>query len=84
MIREDAIKLCREELDKQNLTDWHIRLTQKIEGRNTFLGLCSYKDKCIILNAHHLDIHPEIEVLNTVRHEVELLSICNCSWKRKT
>jgi SNF2 family DNA or RNA helicase len=70
MIREDAIKLCREELDKQNLTDWHIRLTQKIEGRNTFLGLCSYKDKCIILNAHHLDIHPEIEVLNTVRHEV--------------
>ena len=36
----------------------------------SFLGLCSYKDKSIILNAHHLDTHPDAEVLNTIRHEV--------------
>lgn len=70
MTREDAVKLCREELDKYNLTDWHIRLTNQLEGRNVFLGLCSYKDKCIILNAHHLDMHPDPEIVNTIKHEV--------------
>ena len=76
MTRESAIKLCRSELDSQNLQDWHIRLTNQIEGRNTFLGMCSYKDKCIILNAHHLDIQPDPEILNTIRHEVAH-ALCN-------
>jgi len=68
MTREQAVKLCREELDKAQLSDWHIRLTTDANGR--FLGLCSYKDKCIILNAHHIDIHPDPEIVNTIKHEV--------------
>jgi hypothetical protein len=32
--------------------------------------MCSYKDEVIILNAHHIDIHPTKDVENTIRHEV--------------
>src|SRR3990167_9600775 len=70
MNRITAVKTCRKELDKYNLQDWHIRLTTNLDGRNTFLGMCSYKDKCIILNAHHIEIHPEPEVINTIRNEI--------------
>ena len=68
MTRESAVRLTREELDKSGLNDWHIRLNTDAHGR--FLGLCSYKDKCIILNAHHIDIHPDVEIINTIKHEV--------------
>lgn len=70
MTKESAIKLCREELDKHNLIDWHIRFNNTVERRHSYLGLCSYKDKCIILNSYHIEIHPEPEVLNTIRHEI--------------
>jgi superfamily II DNA or RNA helicase len=53
---------------KHGLTDWHIRLSY--DTNRGFLGLCIYKDKCIILNAHHCDIHPEPEVKNTILHEI--------------
>lgn len=68
MTREQAVKLCRAELDSSNLNDWHIRLNTDV--KSPFLGLCSYKDKCIILSAHHIDIHPELDVINTIKHEV--------------
>lgn len=68
MLRASATKLLRELLDSQELSHWHIRLTTDLS--KPFLGLCSYKDKCIILNAHHLDTHPDPEVVNTIRHEV--------------
>lgn len=68
MTREQASKLLREELDKNDLKDWHVRLDTRADGR--YLGLCSYKDKCIILNAHHIDIHPDPDIINTIRHEV--------------
>lgn len=68
MNRNDASKFCRAELDKYGLSDWHIRITT--DPNAPFLGLCVYKDKSIILNAHHIDIHPVAEVWNTIRHEV--------------
>ena len=68
MDRNAASKLCRAELDKYGLSDWHIRLTT--DPNSPFLGLCVYKDKSIILNAHHIDIHPYAEVVNTIKHEV--------------
>lgn len=68
MDRIKAIRICREELDKYGLKDWHIRQTTNPDSG--FLGMCSYKDSCIILNAHHIDIHPDEEILNTIRHEV--------------
>ena len=68
MTRQEASQALRDELNKNGLTDWSIRLNQNVESR--FLGLCSYKDKCIILSAHHVDIHPDPDVINTIKHEV--------------
>ena len=68
MDRTSATKLLRDELDKQNLHNWHVRLAMDIT--KPFLGMCSYADKCIILNAFHIDTHPEEEIINTIKHEV--------------
>jgi hypothetical protein len=68
MDRKEAAELLRSELNKHGLKDWSVRLNQNADSR--FLGLCSYKDKCIILSAHHVDIHPTPDVVNTIRHEV--------------
>jgi SWI/SNF-related matrix-associated actin-dependent regulator 1 of chromatin subfamily A len=68
MTRQEASQLLRDELNKYGLKDWSVRLNQNAESR--FLGLCSHKDKCIILSAHHIDIHPTPDVVNTIKHEV--------------
>src|SRR5437660_9871003 len=68
MTRQQASELLRKTLDENTLVDWHVRLTTDVT--KPYLGLCSYKDKAIILNAHHIDTHPEVEVINTIRHEV--------------
>lgn len=68
MTRNDASKYCREQLNKHGLENWAVRLTT--DPDKPFLGLCVYKDKAIILNAHHIDIHPTAEVVCTILHEV--------------
>src|SRR6188474_344117 len=68
MNRDKATKFAREQLIKYDLKEWHIRLTTDLT--KPFLGLCSYKDKCIILNAHHIDTHPEPDVIDTILHEI--------------
>ena len=68
MTRQEAAQFARDEMNKNGLQAWSIRLNQNADGH--FLGLCSYKDKCIILNAHHIDIHPTPDVMNTIRHEI--------------
>lgn len=68
MDRKAATELLRSELNKHGLQSWSVRLNQNADSR--FLGLCSYKDKCIILSAHHIDIHPDPDVINTIKHEV--------------
>lgn len=68
LTRAQASMLCRDELLKHGLTDWHVRYT--MNANSPFLGLCDYKSKSIILNAHHIDIHPKTEVINTIRHEI--------------
>jgi len=68
MTRADATQYLRNELDRNKLPDWSMRLNQSASSK--FLGLCSYKDKCIILSAHHIDIHPDADVINTIKHEV--------------
>ena len=68
MTREQATRLTHETLMKHSLTDWHVRLNTKVDAR--YVGLCLHKDKAIVLNAHHIDIHPEDEVRNTIFHEV--------------
>ena len=69
MDRNKASLLTRDTLDKYNLKDWKVRLVPEL-GHNNFLGLCSYKDKTIFLNAHHVDMHLEYDVEQTIRHEV--------------
>lgn len=68
MDRNVASKLCREALNKHGLQEWGVRITTDIN--QPFLGLCVYRDKVIILNAHHIDIHPHDEVVDTILHEV--------------
>lgn len=68
MTRQAASELLRNEMNKHGLTDWSVRLNQNAESG--FLGLCSHKDKCIILSAHHIDIHPDPDIINTIRHEI--------------
>lgn len=68
MNRQTAYQLTREELNKHGLTGWGVRLTT--DANQPFLGMCSYKDKVIILNAHHIDLHGDAEVICTIKHEV--------------
>jgi len=68
MDRNTASKLLRNELNIHGLNNWSIRLSTN--PNDNFLGICMYNDKCIILNAHHIDIHPDVEVINTIKHEV--------------
>src|SRR5258708_39873695 len=68
MLRQQATQLLRSLLDEQNLRDWKLSLT--IDTYKPFLGMCDARNKRIILNAHHIDTHPDVEVINTIRHEV--------------
>jgi SNF2 family DNA or RNA helicase len=68
MDRNIASKFCRAKLDEHNLRDWHVRLTS--DPNQPFLGLCVHRDKSIILNSAHIDIHPDAEVRCTILHEV--------------
>lgn len=68
MDRNKASEFARNELNKYGLIDWKVKV--KVDPKQSFLGLCIYKDKSIIINAHHVDIHPEEEVIDTIKHEI--------------
>ena len=68
MERTKASQLLRDELNANGLSDWKVRITS--DPNLPYLGLCVYKDKAIIINAHHVDIHPYSEIINTIKHEV--------------
>jgi SWI/SNF-related matrix-associated actin-dependent regulator of chromatin subfamily A-like protein 1 len=68
MTRQEASQFTRDELNKNGLNKWSVRLNTNPNSH--FLGLCSHKDTCIILSAHHIDIHPTPDVINTIKHEV--------------
>lgn len=67
MNRSNATQFCRDLLNTHGLHDWGIRLNTQVTN---VYGLCSHDDKCIILNAHHIDTHPDEEVFDTIKHEV--------------
>ena len=67
MRRDNATKLLRETLDKYELNDWRI----KVVSDSSFpLGKCRESDKTIYLNGLAIDLHPDIEVQDTILHEV--------------
>lgn len=68
MDRQKASEFCRHKLDSFGLKDWHVRMTMDVNA--PFLGMCMYKDKAIILNAHHVDMHPQAEIIDTILHEI--------------
>ena len=68
MNRQDAYNLCKAELKAVGLEKWGVRMSQDINA--PFLGMCMYKDEVIILNAHHVDVHPYLEIVDTIKHEV--------------
>jgi len=67
MDRQIASKTCREYLDKYNLSGWKVILNL---DNTPFLGRCDWKTQSIILNALAIDIHPDDEVIDTIKHEV--------------
>src|SRR5262245_33866673 len=68
MTRNEAVKYAHQRLADNELKDWTVRLTTDIS--KNFLGLCSYRDKAIILSGQHIDIHDASMIKNTINHEV--------------
>ena len=68
MTRQEATQWGREEMNKWELKDWSLRLNQNLNSH--FLGLCSHRDKALIVSAHHIDIHPETGCKEHIQHEV--------------
>lgn len=69
MRRDDATKLARELLDFHLLNDWKVHCVNDLRPKS-FLGKCVYDKKTILLNVHHLDIHPDVEIKDTILHEI--------------
>lgn len=70
MDRSEFSKWARTELNNHGLKDWGLRINSSLNPSFPYLGLCSYKDKCVIISSHHLQIHPDEEIKNTVLHEI--------------
>src|SRR5262245_23186804 len=68
MNRQTAVDFCREKLNEHGLKNWHVRVTT--DPNLPFLGLCMHGDKVIMLNGFHIDIHPYLEVVCTILHEI--------------
>jgi superfamily II DNA or RNA helicase len=68
MDRNQASKLTRELLNTHNLAEWSVLLNTDSAAK--YVGLCSFKDKAIILNAIAVDIQPDEEIFDTIKHEI--------------
>jgi SNF2 family DNA or RNA helicase len=66
MTRDQASTLAYTVLREHGLMDWKVRLTTQLQ----YLGKYHYDTKTIFLNTHQIDTHPDVEVENTIRHEV--------------
>jgi hypothetical protein len=68
MTRQDATLKCKEILKEYKLDHWHVVLS--MDANLSWVGLCDFKSQTIILSAIAIDVHPDSEVLDTIRHEV--------------
>lgn len=66
MTRDEASQLTYQLLSANKLTDWKVRLFTDMQH----MGVCDQKKKLIYLNTHHIDTHPDIEVIDTIKHEI--------------
>ncbi len=68
MERNTAFKFAKERLIFHGLSDWKVRISN--EPNSGYLGLCMFDDKTIVLNAYHIELHPDAEVEDTILHEI--------------
>jgi hypothetical protein len=78
-----AFRLLRTNLDKNGLTDWHIRLSKAVKR----LGSCNYPKKTISLSSLFIETGTETTILNTILHEIAH-ALCpgdghGPKWKKK-
>lgn len=85
MNRQLAMTLLRKELDDNGLKHWSARLSTT---ESNWVGLCEWNSLTILLNAHHVDIHPDEDIIDTIKHEVAHALTPNDkfhgdAWKKK-
>src|SRR3982751_2235298 len=68
MDRATASKLCKDLLTQYGLPKWHVVLN--MDSNVPFVGKCDHGTQTIILSAIAVDIHPDCEVEDTIRHEI--------------
>jgi SNF2 family DNA or RNA helicase len=68
MDRTQASQLCRAELNKHGLNDWKVRVSS--DPNQPFLGLCMHREKVIMINGYHVDLHGDAETRCTILHEI--------------
>lgn len=69
MNSSEAASFAYNKLREHGLGAWTVRLS-KLEKHSWFLGLCDYKNKCIIINGFHVEMHGDAETKCTILHEV--------------
>jgi len=68
MTRKEAFDLAKKLLEQYQLPQWHVRLSTVDNSK--YLGLCDFKTQTIFLNAIAIDLHPDSEVQDTIKHEI--------------
>jgi predicted SprT family Zn-dependent metalloprotease len=63
---EMAIRLLRNNLNKNGLIDWKIRISKAVKK----LGSCHYSKKTISLSSQFIEMGTETTILNTILHEI--------------
>ena len=63
----DAIQLTNEEFEKWGLTDWTLKVNNRLTRA---LGRCVFNKKTIELQTRFVKENPEHIVLDTIRHEI--------------
>lgn len=67
MTRTEAVKFAHRRLVECGLPQWGVRVDTSING---ILGRCNYEKRTIFLSAHHIDTHPDVDVIETINHEI--------------
>jgi len=66
MDKTEAIRIARQKLDENGLQDWKVR----IEKAYSRAGVCFHYEKEIRLSEQYIGMMPEVEVLDTILHEI--------------
>lgn len=68
--RKEATDYARQRMNEFGLNDWKLKVVQTDIKNSIFLGKCDSKERIIYLNSFHIDTHGELEVKDTINHEI--------------